>query len=138
MGWTDEGLEELHRIASLSDAQNAMEFITAFRKESLDDRYSKLRLRSPLRELPHTTNPDLILSLKYYLANTTVNAYNAIRDATMERHPEDYVYSYYRAKQAMSELSGVVPIVHDMCLAFTGSYDNHALLSPLWRRLMGY
>jgi hypothetical protein len=51
----------------------------------------------------------------------------------MERHPEDYVYSYYRAKQVMSELSGVVPIVHDvcinMCLAFTGPYDDHALLS---------
>jgi hypothetical protein len=134
MGWTDEDLEELHRMAQLEDAQHAMAFINALRKASLDDVHSQLppeaidRIRNPPRELPDTTDPDLLLSLKYYFADMTIKAYNTVRDATMERHPEDDIYSYYSVKQAVSELSGVVPIIHDMCintcLAFTGPYSD--------------
>ncbi|KAG1740909.1 hypothetical protein EDB19DRAFT_1584313, partial [Suillus lakei] len=54
--------------------------------------------------------------------------YNLVRDATMERHPEDDILSHYCVKQAVAELSGVVPIVHDMCvntcLAFTGPFAH--------------
>jgi len=134
MGWTDEDLEELHRMAQLEDTQHAMAFINALRKASLDDVHSKLppeaidRIRNPLRELPDTTDPDLLLSLKYYFANMMIKAYNTVHDATMERHPEDDIYSYYSVKQAVSELSGVVPIIHDMCintcLAFAGPYSD--------------
>jgi hypothetical protein len=121
-------------MAQLEDAQHAMAFISALRKASLDDVHSQLppeaidRIRNPLRELPDTTDPDLLLSLKYYFADMTIKAYNTVRDATMERHPEDDIYSYYSVKQAVSELSGVVPIIHDMCintcLAFTGPYSD--------------
>ncbi|KAG1843971.1 hypothetical protein F4604DRAFT_1937845 [Suillus subluteus] len=41
-GWTDEDLEELHHMARLDDAQDAMAFITALRKASLDDTHSHL------------------------------------------------------------------------------------------------
>jgi hypothetical protein len=72
------------------------------------------------------SDPDLILSLKYYFANTTVAAYNLICEATIEQHPEDDVYSHYWVKQAVCELSGVVLIINDMCtntcFAFTGPY----------------
>ncbi|KAG2366138.1 hypothetical protein BDR07DRAFT_1607097 [Suillus spraguei] len=90
MGWTDEDLDELHQMAHLEDAQDSMSFITALRKASLDDTHSKLppdaldRLRNPPRELPDISDPDLILSLKYYFANTTITAYNLIREATIE------------------------------------------------------
>ncbi|KAG2741596.1 hypothetical protein P692DRAFT_201842245 [Suillus brevipes Sb2] len=113
MGWTDEDLEELHHMARLDDAQDATTFITALRKASLDDPHSCLpddaihRLRHPPRELPDTTNPDHIQSLKYYFADTTIKAYNAI---------------------PVAELSRVVPIVRDMCintcLAFTGPFAH--------------
>jgi hypothetical protein len=87
------------------------------------------RLRNPPHQFPDITDPDLILSLKFYFANTTVKAYNTIRDATMERHPDDDIYSHHRIKRTAAELSGVVPIVHDMCpntcLAFTGPYVDH-------------
>ncbi|KAG2106604.1 uncharacterized protein F5147DRAFT_837832 [Suillus discolor] len=92
--------------------------------------FAKSKLRNPLRELPDsdTTDPDLILSLKFYFANTTIKAYNTIRDATMERHPDDDIYSHHRIKRTAAEISGVVPIVHDMCpntcLAFTGPYTD--------------
>ncbi|KAG1901531.1 uncharacterized protein F5891DRAFT_1187391 [Suillus fuscotomentosus] len=134
MGWIDEDLEELHHMARLNDAQDAMAFITALRKASFDDPHSCLpdnaihRLRHPPRELPDATNPDLIQSLKYYFADTTIKAYNAIHGATMEQHPEDDIYTHYRIQQAIAELSGVVPIVHDMCintcLAFTGPFTH--------------
>ncbi|KAG1762379.1 hypothetical protein EV702DRAFT_1163929, partial [Suillus placidus] len=97
LGWTDEDLDELQQMARLEDAQDSMSFITALRKASLDDAHSKLppdaldRLRNPPRELPDISDPDLILSLKYYFANTTIASYNLIREATIERHPEDDV-----------------------------------------------
>ncbi|KAG2343765.1 hypothetical protein BDR05DRAFT_975794 [Suillus weaverae] len=125
MGWTDEDLEELHRMAQLEDAQDAMSFITALCKASLDDPHSHLpeealaRLRNPPHQLPGSTDLDLILSLKYYFANLTVNAYNL-----------NMTYSHYHIKNAVTELSGMVPIVHDMCpntcLAFTGPYADLA------------
>jgi hypothetical protein len=134
MGWTDKDLEELHRMAQLEDAQDAMSFITVLCEASLDDPHSHLpeealaRLCNPPHQLPDSTDPDLILSLKYYFANLTVNAYNLVCDATMEHHPEDDIYSHYRIKNAVTELSGMVPIVHDMCpnmcLAFTGPYAD--------------
>ncbi|KAG2061618.1 hypothetical protein BDR06DRAFT_1042006 [Suillus hirtellus] len=44
----------------------------------------------------------------------------------IKQHPEDDVYSHYQVKQAVCELSGVVPIANDMCtntcLTFTGPY----------------
>lgn len=134
MGWTDEDLEELHRMARLGDAQHAMTFINALRQASLDDIHSQLspdaldRLRNPPRALPDTTDPDLIQSLKFYFADTTIKQYNSIRDASMERYPDDDIYTYYRVKQAVAELSGIESIINDMCintcLAFTGPYAD--------------
>ncbi|KAG2345641.1 hypothetical protein BDR05DRAFT_998252 [Suillus weaverae] len=42
MGWTDEDLDELHCMACLQDAQDAMAFITALCKASLDDPHAHL------------------------------------------------------------------------------------------------
>ncbi|KAG2340482.1 hypothetical protein BDR05DRAFT_977324 [Suillus weaverae] len=121
MGWTDKDLDQLHSMAQLEDIQDAMAFITALRKASLDDSYSHLpvdaveRLCNPPRQLPDITDPNLIISLKFYFANTTVKAYNTICDATMERHPDDDIYSHHRIKCTAAELSGVVLIIHNMC-----------------------
>ncbi|KAG1882125.1 hypothetical protein F4604DRAFT_1879554 [Suillus subluteus] len=113
MGWTDDDLDELHHMAHLQDAQDAMAFITALRKASLDDSFA---------------HPDLLMSLKLFFPDTTIKAYNLIHAAISERHPDDDVYSYYHVKQLSSELSGVVPLVHDMCintcLAFTGPFAD--------------
>ncbi|KAG1730041.1 hypothetical protein EDD22DRAFT_960786 [Suillus occidentalis] len=53
MGWTDEDLEELHRMAQLEDTQDAMLFITALCKVSLDDPHSHL----PEEALARLHNP---------------------------------------------------------------------------------
>jgi hypothetical protein len=87
MGWMDKDLDELLQMARLEDAQDSMSFITALQKASLDDAHSKLppdaldRLRNPPRELPNISDPDLILSLKYYFANTTITSYNLTHEA---------------------------------------------------------
>ncbi|KAG0695748.1 hypothetical protein DFH29DRAFT_984874 [Suillus ampliporus] len=66
MGWTDKDLKELHHMARLDDAQDAMAFITALHKAFLDDPHSHLpdnaiyRLQHPPQELPDATNPDFI------------------------------------------------------------------------------
>ncbi|KAG1742867.1 hypothetical protein EDB19DRAFT_1578104, partial [Suillus lakei] len=60
-------------------------------------------------------DPDLILSLKYWFANTTITAYNHIHEAIINQHPKDDTYNHYCIKQAVCELSGVIPIINDMC-----------------------
>ncbi|KAG1869606.1 hypothetical protein F4604DRAFT_1682152 [Suillus subluteus] len=68
------------------------------------------------------------MSLKLFFADTTIKAYDLIRTAISERHSDDDVYSHYRVQQLTSELSGVVPLVHDTCintcLAFTGPFGD--------------
>jgi hypothetical protein len=134
MGWTAQDLDELHCMARLQDAQDAMAFITALCKASLDDSFARLPpealdcLQNPPQALLDVTDPDLLMSLKLFFADTTIKAYDLIRAAITERHPDDDIYSYYRVKQLASELSGVVPLVHDMCvntcLAFTGPFAD--------------
>ncbi|KAG1750835.1 hypothetical protein EDB19DRAFT_2022332 [Suillus lakei] len=81
MGWTDEDLDELQQLSHLEDAQDAMFFITALRKASLDDAHLWLptdvldRLRNPPHELPDTSDPDLILSLKLQLNDILKTTY---------------------------------------------------------------
>jgi hypothetical protein len=121
-------------MARLRDAQDVMAFINALQQSSLDDIHSQLspdaldRLQNPPCALPDTTDPDLIQSLKFYFADMTIKQYNSIHDATIEQYPNDNIYSYYCVKQAVAELSGVVPIINDMCintcLAFTGPNAN--------------
>lgn len=123
----------------LQDAQDAMAFIIALCKASLNDSHVHLpaealdQLQNPPHTLPDAMDPDLTLSLKYYFANLIVNAYNLVHDATMECHPKDDIFSHYCIKQAVAELSGVVLIVQDMCvntcLAFTGPFA-HLYICP--------
>jgi hypothetical protein len=69
-----------------------------------------------------------VMSHKLFIADMTIKAYNFICAAISERYPHDDVYSHYRVKQLASELSGVVPLVHDMsiniCLSFTGPFAD--------------
>jgi hypothetical protein len=90
MGWMDQDLDELHCMACLQDAQDAMTFITALHKASLDDSFARLppealnRLWNPPRALPDITDPDLLMSLKLFFADTTIKAYDLICAAITE------------------------------------------------------
>ena len=129
-------LEELSELASLRNLQLTMEFVQALEAASLDDEHSRLsedvleRLRNPVTSCPDVSDPDFRLGLDLFLANinSSQDAYTASRSAILRRHPDDDIPSYSQMKQRIAEITGVVPIIHDMCknscLAFTGPFRD--------------
>jgi len=89
------------------------------------------RLRNPpTTPFDITSLPDLRLGIDLFLANmnSSVDSFNANRNAILRRHPEDKVPSYAQMKRLISEITGVDSVVHPMCknscLAFTGPFTN--------------
>ncbi|KAF8813455.1 hypothetical protein BYT27DRAFT_7220393 [Phlegmacium glaucopus] len=147
-------IETLSNLAHLKDLKLSMEFIQALDKASLDDEYSGLdsdtteRLRNPPTSRPDISNPDFRLGLDLFLASikSSQDTYNMSRDAVLRRHPDDKVPSYDQMKRRIAEITGIVPIVHDMCgnscMAFTGPLSkldactecNAPRLNPLTKK----
>jgi hypothetical protein len=125
-------IETLSDLARLKDLKLSMEFIQALDIASLDDECSRLdsdsieRLRNPPTSRPDTTDPDFRLGLDLFLASikSSQDAYHMSRDAVIRRHPDDKIPSYDQMKRRIAEITGIVPIVDDMCknscIAFTG------------------
>lgn len=132
VGLDDADLAELSRLARLDDIKDAMVFIEALRSATLDDGVISFDpdalecLRNPPQEILIIDDPDVLLSLKLFLADTTEAAYNSIRNAIMEHFPDSEVLSYYQVRRRVALLSGIQPIVHDMCIdscvAFCGPW----------------
>ena len=126
------GLEELSDLARLNDIKLAMKFIQALENASLDDEHSGLdadtldRLRNPPTSCVDLSDPDLRLGLDLFLASikSSQDTYTMSRDAILRRHPDDNLPSYDKMKRHIAEITGVVPIISDMCrnscIAFTG------------------
>ena len=94
----------------------------------VDDVY---RLRHPVQnEINLLDDPDLLLSLRLFLSTTSASdqVYNDVRSDMLERHPEDNILSLASIKKKIQDLTGVIPIVHDMCpnscVAYTGPYAD--------------
>ncbi|KDQ10948.1 hypothetical protein BOTBODRAFT_115068 [Botryobasidium botryosum FD-172 SS1] len=119
----------------IEDLAVAQEFINIIRGASLDDAHSRLsedalkRLRSPAPP-PDLTDPDLVFSLKLFLAtdNGSKKSYDSVREAVLERHPEHPVLTYYQVRQKIAEISGVTSIEDDMCIngcvGYTGPWQE--------------
>jgi hypothetical protein len=60
--------------------------------------------------------------------NASQKTYVASRNAILRRHPDDEVPSYEQIRRRIGEITGVVPIVHHMCVkscvAFTGPFAD--------------
>ena len=133
---TDFELEELSDIAQLDDMKIAMGFIRAIENASLDDDDCRLgeeaidRLRHPPQQPVDIDSPDLRLGLDLFnsLSNSSQETYTSVRQAILRRHPEDNIPSYDQIKRRVAEITGVVSIVHDMCvntcIAFTGPFSQ--------------
>ncbi|CAL1697464.1 unnamed protein product [Somion occarium] len=113
----------------------AQDFINELHTASLDD--SKLsqaaikRLRNtPRTATPETMDPLLRLSIEIYLAteNASQKMYNEIRDAFHRCYPNDKLLSYDEVKNCLAELTGIYPLLEDMCpnscIAFTGPFKK--------------
>lgn len=133
--WDDSDTSQLRTLAEateLGDLKVTWEFVNAIRNTSLEDESTKLtpemiaRLRNPPVETLVMPDSDTLLSLELYLSlyNSSEDSYNTAHSAILHRHPNDPVLSYQQVEKLVSNMSGVQPIEHDMCvnscLAYTG------------------
>ncbi|RXW12320.1 hypothetical protein EST38_g13534, partial [Candolleomyces aberdarensis] len=130
----DDGEDtEGNLVASLADLQLALDYIQALKSARLDessglDLNLLQQLQDPVREfLDLDANPDLRLSIRLYMdvGRASEATYMAAREAILERWPEDVeVLTYDQVQRKVEQLSGVIPIIHDMCInscmAYTG------------------
>ena len=128
--------EEIGRTFHLDEIRIANDFIKLVKGASIGDAYDKLdpeyarTLRNPPQEPLTIHDNDVRLSLDIYLAlwNASQESYNGVCDAIRRRSPEVDPLSFYQVQRKVAELSGVVPIVHDMCvnscIAFTGPWSQ--------------
>ncbi|KAI0054683.1 hypothetical protein BV25DRAFT_1816712 [Artomyces pyxidatus] len=114
----------------IEDIELTRKFIRAVQEATLDD--NKLdadtldRLRNPPRTPPDIDDPDVRISIDIYLATTNASqdTYKDVRTAILRRYPDSRMLSYDLVKKRVSELSGVVSIVDDMCINACISYSG--------------
>ncbi|KAG1771403.1 hypothetical protein EV702DRAFT_977360, partial [Suillus placidus] len=135
VGLNDADLAELSRLSRLDDIKDAMVFVEALRSAAFENGVINIdadaleRLRNPPQKVLSVDDPDVLLSLKLFLADTTEAAYNSIRQAIMEHFPDSEILSHYQIRRRVALLSGIQPIVHDMCIdsciVFCGPWQHH-------------
>jgi len=71
-------------------------------------------------------DPDHRYSIEVFFTITTASkaTYNGVHLATLHRYPDSSMLTYYRVKRLVSELSGMVPILTDMCINSCISYTG--------------
>jgi hypothetical protein len=122
--------EELCDLAETDDIKLALSFITLLQNASLEDDGMRLdpdvydRLLHPPQEELDLHDPDLRLALDLFLAvgNSSQETYISVRKAIRRRYPEEDVLTYDQIKRRVAQLSGVVPLVHDMCVKTCVAY----------------
>jgi len=92
------------------------------------------RLRDAPHEFPFDVeDADFLFVLRAFLSvtNASQETYNSFRAAALARHPDNPFLSFDQMKRRVEQISGVVPIVHDMCInscaAFTGPFSDRDL-----------
>ena len=120
----------------IEELQATRTLTSCIRGARLGDIYCKLdadvlmHLRNPPSTPLVIEDPDLRLSIDIYLAttNSSQDTYNQVRDGIIRRYPDCGILSFASVKRKVAELSGVFPIVHDMCvnscMAYTGIWDQ--------------
>ena len=118
--------------ATLDELNISLAFINLVQSATLDngnlDEETIDRLRNPPQGLPDIDDLDLLLALKIYLATTKASqdAYKDVGEAISERFPECEFFSIDRLKSKITELTGILPLVNDMCdnscISYTGPF----------------
>jgi hypothetical protein len=119
--------------SEISELRLTAEFIELLRSARLEDSNmdpdSIERLRNPPTTIPDEFNDKhFVKALKAFLAagNASEATYNSFRASIMECYPDDPFLSYDQVRRRIQTLTGISPILHDMCpescAAFTGPY----------------
>ena len=122
--------------SNIDDIEKTARFIELLKNATLEDSnmdpeaISRIRHASP--EFPfNVDDPDFLFALRSFFAcnNASQDTYNSFRAAAIARHPDDDFLSYDQVKHRIEQISGVTPILHDMCInsccAFTGPFRDH-------------
>ncbi len=96
----------------MEDLQTALAFIEGVKHAKLDD--SKLdpevikRLRNPIEAPLEIEDRDKLFSMKLFsvTAGSSQATYKEVREAILDRHPEDPILSFEQAKKAVQDNSG--------------------------------
>jgi hypothetical protein len=126
--------DELSDIAKMEDIKTTLGFISALECASLDDTgldpETLKHLRDPPQEPVGDLSPDLRLALDIFIAvgNASQETYNAVCKAILRRYPDDELLSYDQIKRRVAQLSGITPLIRDMCVnscvAYTGPFSR--------------
>ncbi len=128
--------EPINFILAIEDIKIAREFIAALKDASFDHKFFNLdadiieQIHNPPTTALTVDNPTDRLSLDLFLAvdNASQQTYNTMRDAIKRRFPDEEILSHYRAKRLVENLTGITPIIHDMCInsciGFMGPFED--------------
>jgi hypothetical protein len=129
-------LDDLCDLAQLDSLKLTLSFITQIQNASLEDDGMRLdpdvheRLLHPPQEDIDLADPNLRLALDLFLAvgNSSQETYHSVRKAILRRFPDEEVFTYDQIKRRVAQLSGIVPVIHDMCIntcvAYVGPYRD--------------
>ncbi|KAF6757352.1 hypothetical protein DFP72DRAFT_744266, partial [Ephemerocybe angulata] len=119
----------------LAELKHALDFIAALKAADLDssglDPGVIKQLREPIESILDIDSPDdpnLRVSLEVYLAtgNASEATYNKVKAAVEKRSPDVKLYTLDRLKRKIGRLTGLIPLVNDMCvnscMAYTGPF----------------
>ncbi|KAH9912116.1 uncharacterized protein B0H18DRAFT_890784, partial [Fomitopsis serialis] len=108
-------------IAHLDDLRHSIAFIDGLKSAThtngpLDEETVE-RLRHPPQHEVCLADADILKSLGLYmeLQNSSQSTYTSVRDVLYKRYPEDKTLSLYEVEKKIAELTGVVPVLTDMC-----------------------
>jgi hypothetical protein len=120
--------------AKIEDLRITAEFIEGLRTATLEESNMRKDNIKCLREAP-SQYPDEVLdkhflkALRTFIATTNAleKTYIDVRAASQACYPGDPFLSFDQVKRKLELLTGVVPILHDMCIdtcaAFTGPFS---------------
>jgi len=130
----DRDLHPTIEDATLDDLKISLAFINLIRSATLDngglDPDTIHRLRNPKQGPPDVDDPDLILAIKIYLATTKASqdTYTEVGQAISERFEECEFLSMDCLKRKIAAITGIVPMVHNMCInscvGYTGPFAD--------------
>ena len=121
-------------IPVMEDILISNNFIQCLKEASLDNEHEELdtevlnQIRHPFEKPLTLDNPDDRLSIDIYLSVTSASeaTYNSVRDAILHQYPDSGILTYYKVKQLVGQITGIVSIIHDMCvngcIAYTGPF----------------
>ncbi|KAF8981244.1 hypothetical protein BDQ17DRAFT_1549544 [Cyathus striatus] len=132
----EENADVLSNIESVRIPQQLIKEIKDATLENGNlDKDTIFHLRNPIEEPVDVSDPAIQLSIDFFLAvtNASQETYDAIQDAYLRHHLEESLLSYYCVKKLVTEITGVISVVDDMCvnscLAFTGPFANDIICS---------